>query len=108
MQEFVCIRIIGYFEVCAVPNELLAAIMDADAAEQHGFSQRPCKIKTGTGRPISFASLKPFLMVANGSGQGLGWPLIFLVARLGQQAWMLSSPPADKHLAFVANKDDPI
>src|SRR5207247_9175894 len=108
MEKLVGIRIVRDLQVLTIPEQLFPAVADADTAEQNGLGQGPRKIKIGPRRRTAFAGLDPFLVVADGTRQGLERTLVLFVAAFGQQAGMLPAPAGYQHLAFVAHENNPI
>src|SRR5437899_7238410 len=108
MQKFVGVGVVREFHVLTVPYELLSAVMNANAAEQHRFRQRTGEIKIGSRGAIAFARFEPFLMMADGSRQGLRRALVFLVQACGKQPRMLAAPAGEQHLAFIADENNPV
>src|ERR1041385_1435501 len=106
MQELVGIRIVGDFQVLAVPEQFAAAIANADAAQQHRLRQWSGEIEIGASRRAGLAGLDPFLVMADGARQRFWRTLVFLVEFGRQQTGMLAAPPLYQHLAPVANRSE--
>jgi len=64
MKQFVGVRIVGEFQILAIPDQLGTAIANADTAQQHCFGEWAGKIKIrARGLAAAFARLEPFLMM---------------------------------------------
>ena len=108
VEKPVCLGHVGDLQVCAVPDQSLAAVANADGAQQHRLRQRAGEIETRPRGRALLAGLDPLVVVADGTRQGLGRPLVGLHRRLGDQPGALAAPALDEHLALVADEEDAV
>src|SRR5438128_3697385 len=108
MEEIVCLGNVSYFEIRAVPEELLAAVANAEGAQEDRFCERTGEVKIGAGRRTAFASFQPFFVMADGARKCFGRTLVFPVAAFRNETGPLAAPTGDEHLARVPYEDDAV
>src|SRR5438046_994659 len=74
MEEIVCLGNGSYFEIRAVPEELLAAVANAEGAQEDRFCERTGEVKIGVGRRTAFAVFQPLCVTAKCAGGRVSRP----------------------------------